>query len=641
MNSKEYLLNALRFENKKFAKTIMSFIEEREILTSDDLLILTDRQHCRELFSSDYPMLLRISTMKSVSEQITDKKGRHRYYETTYTLNGEKYVMTSQLYGLGGEKSHKDNRTPFVNWIIQRINEDISSIEWIPSTDEYTPGISVEQWIELLNDETVFTKDYLALMKRMKDIGGQASCTQLANKYGGTKNLYNSGSSSLAERVYKKTKCNTNWPKDSIRSKWWPILYVAREAKPEEAGSFIYKLRDELSQALDRVDLSDIPLYYTEDEQEMTTKEQIDQIKSFIEYKGFTYDSKLIENFYLSLKSKPFVILAGTSGTGKTRLVRLFAEAIGAEYKLVSIRPDWSDSSDLFGHIDLNGKYNPGEILKFMADAQKTENADKPYILCLDEMNLARVEYYLSDFLSIIETRDVKDGIIISDPLINEEKYGTDASALEEYGIIRFPDNFYLVGTVNMDETTFPFSKKVLDRANTIEFNYVDLSYKYNDVDEVQPLIIQNDFLKTEYLYLSQCEDIDYIEKVSVELQNINEILKESNAHVGYRVRDEIIFYMLNNKNAQLLSDDEALDNEIMQKILPRIQGSSLSVKDMLCKLFIHFAGDFDSNPQNNDVSVKMENKLNADGSKYPKSAEKIAFMVRRFEEDGFTSYWL
>lgn len=427
----------------------------------------------------------------------------------------------------------------------------------------------------------------------------------------------------------------------AIKSAMKFAKHVSRDVLIDDLVRLASENNIELSQSLEQVDLSDIPLYNTEDEQEMTTKEQIELIKSFIEYKGFTYDSKLIENFYLSLKSKPFVILAGTSGTGKTRLVRLFAEAISAKYKLVSVRPDWSDSSDLFGHIDLNGKYNPGEILKFMADAQKAENADIPYILCLDEMNLARVEYYLSDFLSIIETRDVKDGIITSDPLINEEKYGADTSALKEYGILRFPANFYLVGTVNMDETTFPFSKKVLDRANTIEFNYVDLSYVYNDVDEVQPLIIQNDFLRTEYLYLSQCEDVDYIEKISDELQKINEILKESNAHIGYRVRNEIIFYMLNNKNSQLLSDDEALDNEIMQKILPRIQGSSLSVKDMLCKLFVHLAGDFDSNPQNNDVSVKMENKLDADGSKFPKSAEKIAFMVRRFEEDGFTSYWL
>ena len=111
---------------------------------------------------------------------------------------------------------------------------------------------------------------------------------------------------------------------------------IVEEAKPEEAGSFIYKLRDELSQALDRVDLSDIPLYYTEDEQEMTTKEQIDQIKSFIEYKGFTYDSKLIENFYLSLKSKPFVILAGTSGTGKTELGRYIAHELNLPFFYIS-----------------------------------------------------------------------------------------------------------------------------------------------------------------------------------------------------------------------------------------------------------------------------------------------------------------
>ena len=87
-------------------------------------------------------------------------------------------------------------------------------------------------------------------------------------------------------------------------------------------------------------------------EKEMTIKEQVTAIKTYIAAKGFNYDGSLIENFYLGLKSKPFVILAGTSGTGKTRLVRLFAEAIKAEYKLVSVRPDWSDSSDLFGHSE-------------------------------------------------------------------------------------------------------------------------------------------------------------------------------------------------------------------------------------------------------------------------------------------------
>ena len=102
----------------------------------------------------------------------------------------------------------------------------------------------------------------------------------------------------------------------------------------------------------------------------------------------------------VSLKSKPFVILAGTSCTGKTRLVRLFAEAIGAtsangRYCQVAVRPDWSDSTDLFGHVDLNGNFVPGAILPFLKAAK--DDSKHPYILCLDEMNLARVEYYMSD----------------------------------------------------------------------------------------------------------------------------------------------------------------------------------------------------------------------------------------------------
>jgi len=185
---------------------------------------------------------------------------------------------------------------------------------------------------------------------------------------------------------------------------------------------------------------------------EMTVKEKIERIGAYISGKGFRYEDGMIENFWLSLKSKPFVILAGISGTGKTQLVRLFAEAIGAEYRMVPVRPDWSDSSDLLGHYNPNGDFVPGRMLKVILEAQKYP--EKPFLLCLDEMNLARVEYYLSDFLSVIETRDLRDGRIVSDRLL----------PFDDYGDIRFPENLYLVGTVNMDETTFPFSKKVLDR---------------------------------------------------------------------------------------------------------------------------------------------------------------------------------
>lgn len=379
----------------------------------------------------------------------------------------------------------------------------------------------------------------------------------------------------------------------------------------------------------------------------MSIKEALESIKNYIAAKGFSYEDGLIENFYLSLKSKPFVILAGISGTGKTRLVRLFAEAVGAtvangRYKMVPVRPDWSDSSDLFGHVDLNGRFVPGAIIDFIKRA--SEDCERPYFLCLDEMNLARVEYYLSDVLSIMETRDFVDGKILSEPLIVDSYYGADESAVERYGTLRLPENLYLIGTVNMDETTFPFSKKVLDRANTIEFSYVDLMPRETAaMAGVAPLDLPNDFLKTEYLLFHQCAEAAETAKVYCsQLQNINQILQRANAHVGYRVRDEIVFYLLNNRTADLISDDEAMDNQIMQKILPRIQGSSVMVRYVLCGLFKCCAEHFDEHGAEYDgIGAKMIRMAREDSCRYKKSAEKIAFMMRRYEEDGFTSYWL
>ena len=354
-------------------------------------------------------------------------------------------------------------------------------------------------------------------------------------------------------------------------------------------------------------------------ERKMTIKEQVAAIRKYIEAKGFNYDGSLIENFYLGLKSKPFVILAGTSGTGKTRLVKLFAEAIQAKYLPVPVRPDWSDSSDLFGHKDLNGNFIKGAIIDFVKDA--IDDKTTPYILCLDEMNLARVEYYMSDILSVIETREFDENKkITSKPLVSKE-YCRNSNGRNEYGELQFPGNLYIVGTVNMDETTFPFSKKVLDRANTIEFSYVDLlsmpSFSTAIADKIA---VTNEFLVSKYITLNDCDaaDREYIGSVCTTLSRINSILEIANAHIGYRVRDEIVFYMLNNRETDLLDDKVAFDNQIMQKILPRVQGSSESIKTMLGEL------------------LKI-----CESEKYEASAKKINFMIKRYEEDGFTSYWL
>lgn len=132
---------------------------------------------------------------------------------------------------------------------------------WLPQ--DYTPSISVEEWVNLLNDSSVFTQTALQIMKRMKDYGGQATCTQLSIKYGESPGFYNMGSSSLARRVVDKTGCEVML-RDNDNSKWWPILYVGKAASANDAGVWIWRLRKELSEALDMVDLSDIPLYADE-----------------------------------------------------------------------------------------------------------------------------------------------------------------------------------------------------------------------------------------------------------------------------------------------------------------------------------------------------------------------------------------
>ncbi|MFZ5986803.1 MAG: McrB family protein [Bacillota bacterium] len=373
---------------------------------------------------------------------------------------------------------------------------------------------------------------------------------------------------------------------------------------------------------------------------------EVARISNYIKSKGFTYDDNLIKNFYLALKSKPFVILAGTSGTGKSKLVKLFAEALGARvengrYRLIPVRPDWSDSTDLLGYRDLKGNFQLGILTSFIKEA---ENKHEPYFICLDEMNLARVEYYLSDILSVMETRKWSGDRIVTDNLLSGEIFGSHDEARNAYGSLYIPENVYFIGTVNMDETTFPFSKKVLDRANTIEFSHVNLDFTFSSHKGDKSVNLHNNFLRSDFLILEDCiEHQDIFNRVILVLKQINDVLKKSSLHFGYRVRDEICFYMIYNEINTLMPFDEAIDYEILQKILPRIQGSSSHIKRLLLELF-EICTDNNTknfNYQDSGVSEEMFAYLESNGVKYKQSAYKIAFMVRRFEEDGFTSYWM
>jgi len=344
--------------------------------------------------------------------------------------------------------------------------------------------------------------------------------------------------------------------------------------------------------------------------QQQNVREIVTHIYNYIAAKGFTYSEDLIRNFFLSLKTKPFVILAGISGTGKSKLVQLVANAVGAtaengRYTLIPVRPDWNDSADLLGYEDLQGSFKPGPLTQVISQAMK--NPTLPYFVCLDEMNLARVEYYFSDFLSIIESRTLKNGVLSIAPIqINGEKS------------YYFPENLYVIGTVNMDETTHSFSRKVLDRANTIELTEIDLSALPQIIDEVEPINLGNDYFKSEYVLLKDClagEEEFLKTKIQI-LEDINKIIEPGGFQVGYRVRDEFCFYLLYNKRWGLLPEGKALDFLIMQKILPRIQGSAYELEKILQDL------------------------KNYCIDRYPLSFQKVDFMLRRLQNDGFTSFW-
>lgn len=363
-----------------------------------------------------------------------------------------------------------------------------------------------------------------------------------------------------------------------------------------------------------------------------STQNLIDHIHKYIKAKGFQYTRDEIINYFLSLKTKPFVILSGISGTGKTKITELFSESIGAteengQFSLIPVRPDWNDGSDLLGYIDIQGEFKEGPLTKIIKKAQ--EDPINPYFAVLDEMNLARVEHYFSDILSVMETRKWKEGQVVTSHLLTEETAGLHMT---------LPANLFMVGTVNMDETTHPFSKKVLDRANTLEFNKIDLGNLafLEESGEVESLSIGYERFSSSYLHLKDVykKHKDLVHSVIDELNDINRILEPMYAHVGYRVRDEISFYIAYNEEAELLPFEQALDYCILQKILPRVTGSDLRVDRALKELYKQFT-------QKEYSETTSDLQLDSDTAKYPQSASKVLEMLRRLEEDGFTSFWI
>lgn len=366
-------------------------------------------------------------------------------------------------------------------------------------------------------------------------------------------------------------------------------------------------------------------------------------LSKYLENRAFRIDLPTLLNIYLAIKVKPFVLLSGISGTGKSLLVRLLAEGINGVrdglpqgYRLIPVQPDWQDRRDLIGFANLlTGRYEVGPLLRAIQEAQA--RPERPYFVCLDEMNLARVEHYFADLLSLMETgRRFPDGRWATDAIIlssgSEPLLPSDGASDPIPPRQPIPDNLLLFGTVNVDESTYPFSKKVLDRANTIEFNAVDLRL-HNDVSDIRddPLLNLDDLQRLgeflcyrPYRKLPDVREGHPAVRWNDALMEINAILEPEDLHFGYRVRDEILIYMAYAidlieslpPGSQTFDEATAFDFQIAQKILPRLSGPAETLRDVLTHLSEYCSG------------------------RYLRSERKLRQMLRRLERTGFSHFW-
>ncbi|MBU4288810.1 MAG: AAA family ATPase [Proteobacteria bacterium] len=373
----------------------------------------------------------------------------------------------------------------------------------------------------------------------------------------------------------------------------------------------------------------------------------------FIETQGFYFSKEILTRYFLSLRTKPFVILTGISGTGKTKIAQLFADYILQDYSnkekhkaFIPVKPDWMDNKGLFGFYNiLDQKYSSTKFLQIILDA--LENPEEPYFIILDEMNLSKVEMYFSDLLSIMETRtqDNEEGEAI--PLHSLSQVQS-LEGTEIPSEILIPRNVFIAGTVNVDETTYMFSPKVLDRANVIEFNEVDLKayegfsprkedrfyLKNQDIKDKlidpqeQPFCSRNDYLKVREILGDANDPMDKLLK----------ILQKYTLHFGYRVINEMSRFIWLSKEylGERFDFNEAFDIQILQKILPKFHGTQAKLEQPLRDILAFCYGE---KPIEFDNEFIEEASVSADGARYVRTAKKLARMISNLQSQGYTSF--
>lgn len=380
--------------------------------------------------------------------------------------------------------------------------------------------------------------------------------------------------------------------------------------------------------------------------------------------------------YLAAMRTKPFLLLAGISGTGKSRIVKEMAfascppslrdadQVSPGNYCMIEVKPNWHDSTELMGYVSRIGgeHYVVTPFINFLIKAW--HNPKAPFFVCLDEMNLAPVEQYFAEFLSVLESRKLNNGEIVSEPLVKAEytskyiedfenaysgkklsggyravtstsdpaaAYGTDIFAYIAENGLRLPPNVIVVGTVNMDETTYQFSRKVIDRAMTIEMNEVDFDAMFTkDTDTLKyadPCMGAEFFLPKytaakDALEVMGEEDRNVLQtQLPALLKQLDTTLRTTPFRVAYRVENELILYFTALREEQPDADASqllttAMDDVLMMKVLPRIEGNEDTLEQPLKEL-----ADFTA-------------------ERYLHATEKINEMQERLKANHFTSFW-
>lgn len=423
------------------------------------------------------------------------------------------------------------------------------------------------------------------------------------------------------------------------------------------------------------------------------------------------YLGNRVADYLTALRTKPFMLLAGISGTGKSRIVRKLAQATVTEelqrangytggdfandrwalhspanFELIQVKPNWHNSMDVIGYLSNipSPHYVFTPFIEFIVKAW--QHPEVPFFLCLDEMNLAPVEEYFAEFLSAIESRSFEGREYMTDPIIKPfNSFGEDVAKTmvntlfpnftagdTESAITKvikhfrtrgltLPRNLIVIGTVNMDETTFSFSRKVLDRAMSVEMNEVNYdsfltdttdddlkaivkAFEENDDADLNALLVDRHIEAMEII-----DDLGDDARFTIDyLKRINALLEGTPFKLGYRAANEALIYLQASQEFGQTDRISALDNFTLMKVLSRVEGDETKLKitdseadkERIAKAEVNV----DEAKQYGDLNILtalrhiITNQLGEQDKLH--SVKKIDSMLSQLKRDHFVSFW-